>query len=282
MNDRTTNQETVDFGDVKVIFRLCPNCGHDNQGSEKIPYCPDTWDMTACARCAFIYLEKSVAYEELLSNMAWEKTSKAEEKRRARSRPISYRFSALTRKRLHLFPRKNAALLVGRYARPGRVLDLGCGDGGPAQDLSERFVPFGIEISATLAQRANAVFERRGGHVVNAPCVTGLKTFPDNYFSAATLRSYLEHELKPKEVLHEPFRCMDDNAVAVIKVPNYGCVNRMVTGRNWCGFRFPDHLNYFTPSSLREMVRDCGFAVRRFTLMDHLPTSDNMWMIIGK
>ena len=118
MNDRTTDQETLGFGDVKVIFRLCPNCGHDNQGSEKIPYCPDTWDMTACARCAFIYLEKSVAYEELLSNMAWEKTSKAEEKRRARSRPISYKFSALTRKRLHLFPRKNAALLIGRYARP--------------------------------------------------------------------------------------------------------------------------------------------------------------------
>ncbi len=79
MNNRTTDQETLDFGDVKVLFRLCPNCGHDNQGSEKIRYCPDTWDMTACARCGFIYLEKSVAYEELLSNMAWEKTSKVED-----------------------------------------------------------------------------------------------------------------------------------------------------------------------------------------------------------
>ncbi len=26
--------------------------------------------------------------------------------------------------------------------------------------------------------------------MVNAPCVTGLKTYPDNYFSAAALRSY--------------------------------------------------------------------------------------------
>ena len=283
VNNQITGQEPTDSGETKVVFRLCPNCGHNNEGSEKnTSYCPEFWRMTACSVCGFVYLEKSVSYEELHSDMAWEKTSKIEDRRREESQPISRKASALTRKRLHLLPRKNAAVLVERYARPGRVVDLGCADGAQSEGLSERFVPIGIEISAQLAQKGNAAFEKRGGHVINAPCLVGLKTFPDDHFSAATLRAYLEHELKPKEVLIELFRCMEKNGIAVVKVPNYASVNRMVRGSHWCGFRFPDHLNYFTPSSLKRMVLDCGFKIRRFHLIDRLPTSDNMWMIIEK
>jgi len=172
--------------------------------------------------------------------------------------------------------------LVKQYARPGRVIDLGCAGGDQLEGLDERFVPFGIEISAQDAQKGDALFKKRGGHVVNAPGLLGLQLFPDNYFSGATLRSYLEHELKPKEVLLELFRCMEKNGIAVVKVPNYASVNRMVRGSHWCGFRFPDHLNYFTPTSLKRMVLDCDFRIRRFNLIDRLPTSDNMWMIIEK
>ena len=181
-----------------------------------------------------------------------------------------------------MLPRKNAARLVERYALPGLVVDLGCANGPLGDELGEKFVPIGVEISSDLAQLADTAFKKRGGYAINAPGLAGLKTFPDDYFSAATLRSYLEHELNPKEVLKELFRCMVKGGIAVIKVPNYGSVNRMVTGSRWCGLRFPDHLNYFTPSSLRKMAVECGFRVRRFNFIDRLPTSDNMWMIIEK
>lgn len=282
MNERTSNHETVASPEAKIVFRLCPGCGHDNVGSKKISYCPDTWAMTACGACGFVYLERGVMYEELASNLAWEKTTKIRERQRAEARPISTKVKTLTRKRLHLLPRKNAARLVERYASPGLVVDLGCANGPMADELGEGFVPIGVEISSALAQAADAAFRKKGGHAINAPGLAGLKTFPDDYFSAATLRSYLEHELQPKEVLKELFRCMVKGGVAVIKVPNYASVNRMVTGSRWCGLRFPDHLNYFTPSSLREMVLDCGFGIRRFNFLDRLPTSDNMWLIIEK
>ena len=282
MNERTSDHEANASPETKIVFRLCPSCGHNNDGSEKISYCPDTWGMTACGACGFVYLEKGVIYEELASNLAWEITSKTREKQRTEARPVSSKLKALTRKRLHLLPRKNAMELVNRYALPGPVVDLGCGNGSLASDLGDGFVPIGIEISERLAQEADASFKELGGHAINAPGLAGLQTFPDDYFSAATLRSYLEHELKPKEVLKELFRCTVKGGIAVIKVPNYGSVNRMVTGSRWCGLRFPDHLNYFTPSSLRKMAVDCGFQIRRFTFLDRLPTSDNMGMIIEK
>ena len=282
VNEQTTDHEAMASPETKIVFRLCPSCGHNNEGSEKISYCPDPWAMTACGACGFVYLEKGVMYEELVSNMAWEKTSKIRETHRAEARPVSNKLKTLTRKRLHLLPRKNAARLVERYAPHGLVVDVGCGNGPLADELGEEFIPIGVEISSDLARKADTAFKNRGGHAINASGLAGLKTFPDDHFSAATLRSYLEHELNPKEVLKELFRCMVKGGIAVIKVPNYGSVNRMVTGSRWCGLRFPDHLNYFTPSSLRKMATECGFRVRRFNFIDRLPTSDNMWMIIEK
>jgi hypothetical protein len=57
-------------------------------------------------------------------------------------------------------------------------------------------------------------------------------------------------------------------------------VNRIVRGNKWCGFRFPDHVNQFTPKTLLRMVRDANYKVVKFNFFDYLPTSDNMWMVI--
>jgi hypothetical protein len=88
--------------------------------------------------------------------------------------------------------------------------------------------------------------------------------------------------MAPLPVLQELARTLAPRGVVVIKVPNYGSLNRRVMGSRWCGFRFPDHLNYFTPKSLRSMIADAGLKVQKFGLMDHLPTGDNMWMIAAK
>ena len=72
------------------------------------------------------------------------------------------------------------------------------------------------------------------------------------------------------------------DGVLIIKVPNYGSVNRRVFGRRWCGFRFPDHMNYFTPESLVRLCAECGLGVRAFSWLDRLPTSDNMWLVAGR
>jgi SAM-dependent methyltransferase len=211
--------------------------------------------------------------------MAWEKTTVAEVERRAELRPVSHRLSKLTRARMRLLPRKKMTELVARHARPGNIVDLGCGTGSQFDDLDENFVPFGVEISSEAAEAATRRFADRGGRAVNAPSFDGLKTFPEGFFTAAVLRSYLEHELRPRAVLTELRRTLVPGGVALIKVPNYASLNRHVTGRKWCGFRYPDHLNYFTPASLARMAAECGYRVC-FGLTDRLPTSDNMYAVL--
>ncbi len=270
-----------DSGKVAIVHRACPLCGHDNAAGPANRYSHAIWEVKDCARCGFVYIEKAPDYEALFSEMAWERTTKVEERRRAKIRPFSYGFSKKTRARMRILPRKKVPLLVEAHARAGNVIDLGCGDGGAMAKLSADFVPFGVEISTNLAASANEVFGARGGRVINAPSLEGLKEFSDAFFSAESLRSYLEHESQPGPVLRELHRTLAPGGVAIVKVPNYGSLNRMVTGRKWCGFRYPDHLNYFTPGTLRAMAERCGYHVW-FGLTFRLPTSDNMYAVLTK
>lgn len=213
--------------------------------------------------------------------MAWEKTSKIEDMRRAATRGYGYILSKKTRWRLHVLPRKKMTALVARHISPGNVIDLGCGSGGHMAELGNHYIPHGIEVSRTLFELANTAFRKLGGYAVHAPCLAGLQEFPDNYFSGATLRSYLEHESNPAEVLKELYRILKPGGAALVKVPNYASLNRLVMGRNWCGFRFPDHLNYFTPKTLKMMAVSTGYQVH-FGLTYKLPTSDNMLAVLTK
>ena len=52
-------------------------------------------------------------------------------------------------------------------------------------------------------------------------------------------------------------------------------------GARWCGFRYPDHLNYVTAKALGTMAAKAGFKTW-FGIAGRLPTSDNMWAVLTK
>lgn len=270
------------FGRLNLVARACPLCGDENEATRPSRYSLGIWTVKACRHCAFTYIDKAPSYAALVEQMAWEKSTQVAEQWRESVRPRQEKLDRWTRWRLHIFPKRRMSTLLMRYADRGKVVDLGCGAGNQLlQGLDPSFVPHGIEISREAAAEADARFRAHGGYAVNAPCLEGLRRFPDAYFSAATLRSYLEHELHPASVLDELGRTLKPGGVAIVKVPNFASVNRRVMGRRWCGFRHPDHLNYFTPATLTEMASKSGFRTW-FGLTWRFPTDDNMWALLRK
>ncbi|ESR25429.1 Methyltransferase type 11 [Lutibaculum baratangense AMV1] len=200
---------------------------------------------------------------------------------RMQQRPVGRRLSLATRWRTKLVPRREIEQLAAGLVPPGPILDIGCGSGMRGRRLPPGYVPYGIEVSAASSAVADREFGARGGACIHAPATEGLARFENGFFRGAILRSYLEHETQPREVLRELMRTLRPGGVAVVKVPNFASLNRRLAGRSWCGFRFPDHVNYFTPSALRTMAERAGFEVgwRRF---GRLPTSDNMWAYLRR
>lgn len=268
------------LGDVTLVPRDCPMCGSSRDGAAETAYSVSPWPMRECPTCALVYLSVAPEYAELRETMAWEKSSVVEDQWRDRRRPILRKLSKATRWRLQVMPRKSPAAILEKYLGGGNVVDVGCGDGKQLMELAPQFVPFGVEISRGLAARARERCAARGGDVINAPAMDGLAASPEGFFAGAILRSYLEHERDPVGVLRVLRARMAPGGIAVVKVPNYGCLNRKVLGHHWSGFRFPDHLNYFTPATLSDIAVRGGFRADFRGPTYKMPISDNMWALL--
>jgi SAM-dependent methyltransferase len=246
-------------------------------------YSHDHWRLKVCKKCQFVYLENAPAYEELAEHFAWEKSFAKEKERREAAEPVlQWLDTVATRIRKKGFGRKKLLKLLAKHVAGGHVLDVGCGAGKYLAMLPRRYVPHGIEISVGLAAAASRIAVPRGGAIANRNALDALGQFESDWFSGIIMHTYLEHEANPKEVLKATGRVLRKGGALIIKVPNYASINRRFRGKKWCGFRFPDHVNYFTPQSLRQMLADTGFKVRRMNFADRLPTSDNMWAVAGK
>lgn len=265
------------------IIRDCPLCSSLNKNKKPSVFSRDSWNIKTCSKCSFHYLENVVPYAELVKNYAWTETSKLENEFRLRRSPflkkLSNKYSWF---KDNILKRDKGAKLITKLVDSGKLLDVGCGSGVILKKLPKGVIPFGIEIESKTAKLTNEFAKKKGGQVWHNDAVSGLSEIDNDFFDCIVMQSYLEHEINPKEVLSGAFHVLKRNGLVIIKVPNFSCWNRYLRKENWCGFRFPDHVNYFTPYTLKKMVTDAGFKIRRFSLADRSPLSDNMWMLLTK
>jgi len=230
-----------------------------------------------------VYLENPVEYSALAGEMAWEKTYTAEAEARRRRNPALYRAARVPKSMWQRLVRRDKLVSWARlYLAAGPVLDVGCAGGHTLERLPSQFVPYGIEISTELSRLAQQRLAPRGGRVVQGDALTALCQFDAGFFTGVIMTSFLEHEPEPRPVLTAAARVMRADSCLIVKVPNFASWNRTLRGTRWCGFRFPEHVNYFTPPVLRLLVSGSGLQVLRFNLSDRFPTSDSMWLVAGR
>lgn len=254
------------------------------------------WILVRCKETDFHFIANPPRYERLSEEFAWEKTSKAERDRRRREERLVYLASTIAKKLKFAFrPKRNKMFDLARKVLPIKtnkkfvVLDIGCGNGKKMTSFCDRFrdigihiTPMGVEVSSCLANDSRQRFKQMGGDVIENNAIDGLLQVQPESVDLVTMLSFLEHESQPLQLLNSVRNALKPAGAIVIKVPNFACWNRKVRGRRWAGYRFPDHVSYFTPASLDLLARQSGFYLQPQRLSDRLPTNDNMYAVLIK
>lgn len=279
--------------------RTNPLSEMDDSGSRiALPqYSKGPWEIVECRTTGMVYLANPPEYSQLADEFEWEKSYLKEKADRKKREPVVSFVSGITKKiRLKFQKQQRIVRLCVELLREQnvrgigslRVLDVGCASADKLVQIAEiaagekiAITPVGVEISPPLSKIARERLEAFGGGCIQNSAIEGLAGVQSGSVDLIILCTFLEHEINPLPLLRVCREKLSAQGRVIIKVPNYDCLNRKIRQGRWCGFRYPDHVNYFTPRTLRLMVDRAGMKVRRMGLMDRFPTSDNMYAIIG-
>ena len=141
---------------------------------------------------------------------------------------------------------------------PGRVLDVGYGDGLLLDQARRRgWECWGLEVSAALVDRIRA--ERGLTHVFHGTIHSA--AYPSACFDAVLLINVIEHLRNPAEVLDEVARVTRPGGVVAVHAPNTGSLEARLRGPKWRHYDPYVHFYYFNAHTLARMLERSGLVV---------------------
>ena len=137
-----------------------------------------------------------------------------------------------------------------------KILDFGCGL-GDFLNLAKKdgFDVVGYDSSSYVKEY---VLEKYGIKILSSRLRSNL--FRENSFDCIVIFDVLEHLPNFKLVLGYLHRWLNAGGKIVITTPNLESWDARLLGKYWYGFRkIPEHVNYFSPSSIRKVLSETGF-----------------------
>ncbi|HEY4246638.1 MAG TPA: methyltransferase domain-containing protein [Lacunisphaera sp.] len=231
--------------------RPCPACGSDTK--ENLYRQSFTglsagtflrgYDVCSCKKCGFLYadgLPPAEAFDQYYAEMSkWEFLDNGGRE----SVQDQERFSVVADTVVKLMPDRN-----------GRVLDIGCATGGMLGALKKRGYHqlLGLDPSPQCASLALKNY----GIAVHTGAV---KAIPDLKpgFDLITILGVLEHIVDPQKTLRDIRAALSSKGLLYVSVPD---ASRFAQYMDSPFQQFSiEHIMYFTPGSLENLLRTAGF-----------------------
>lgn len=197
--------------------------------------------LVRCRSCGLVFAGWRPTDEELASN--YEGYSRADYD------------SPITRQRYQ-------ELLDGfeRYRRTNRILDMGCGIGFFLEEVQRR----GWEVHGSeFEPRALEINRAKGLRCVQAPI--DIDTFEPDSFDVITAFEVVEHLRDPLAEAAVIARTLRPGGLFYLTTPNFASLSRRLLGSRWSIITYPEHLLYFTPSTLNLWLGHFGFVPVKVT-----------------
>jgi SAM-dependent methyltransferase len=204
---------------------------------------PDAYRIVRCPECGTLRMSPRPAFEE---------------RRRAFSDLYPLFDWALGRKR----PRAEQRIArfshqigeINRRQRPGRLLDVGCGDGYFLLGMKRRgWEVTGIELHQKVAAyaRDELGLDVKGGaeHEVD----WGGK------YDCITLMGVIEDVDDPNACIERCFEHLHEGGLLVVQTHNIGSWEARFFGPHWFNIEAPRHVWHFSPETLKKLLQNNGF-----------------------
>lgn len=253
----------------RTATRACPLCGAC--GGELI-LAREPWRLIRCAGCGLAYMPEIPTEEAIDTDFEWADSFARERYERWMRNPLArlWTFFVLFAKPSR---ERRALRQIRRHVRRGRMLDVGCGDGRLGMlALRYGFDPVGVELSPKMAAKAR---RRLGPERVLCGRLEDFPLAPESFDVIVTV-SYLEHEPQPLPALRQMRGLLRPGGFCVHKTPNFDSLLRKALGARWSGFRWPEHVQYFSPATLSKLMQAAEYEPVETRAN---PLSDNFWII---
>ena len=138
---------------------------------------------------------------------------------------------------------------------PGRLLDIGCGDGTFGKNLAAAGWTV-VGLDPALQTKATHRFTSgsltlRNESIVDMPS--------DALFDVITLWDVVEHIEKPDQLIADAAARLAPGGILVVETGNYQSAGRLQSKSKWWNFQL-DHRWYFAPPQLSALLKNVGLS----------------------
>lgn len=230
----------------------CAACGSSRSEPEFTASDPDgqsplPFDVVRCSACGMVFVSPRPAGEDLGRFYTAGYYDKPGEDS-----------GGLGRRLARMFMLERAAK-AGRGMPPGRVLDIGCGEGTFLAAMRRRgWDAWGVEVSSEGSARAAA---RPGLHVLNKP-LEDCALEPAS-FDLITLWHSIEHVPDPEKLLRRAAGLLKEGGSLFLAFPSADSWDFKLFGPRWFHLDPPRHLHYFSPATMAALLERCGLEATR-------------------
>ncbi len=219
----------------RLIPRPCPACGVDQHTNL---FTKGTLTVVRCDACSMVFA--SPVEESFITGVFYDQLANpfylSPDKLQSDYAPVRFE------RELKLFR---------RFCPSGSVLDVGCSTGAFLFQLKRRFgdqyQTLGLDVSGPALDHA----AQQGVPILKEPFLTA--NFGARRFAAVTFWAVIEHLASPRDFLAKTAAILENNGLCFILVPNFRSLAVKILGSKY-RYIFPQHVNYFTLQTLKQLV----------------------------
>ena len=148
---------------------------------------------------------------------------------------------------------------IAEFVPSGKVLEVGCGYGYFLQcALQAGYDAYGIDLSPTAVKWASERLPER----VFCGLLEEVPQIQDQQYDVMFGSHLIEHLTTPGAFLDHAARLLRPGGLMVLVTPNIKSLLSRASGRRWVSYKIPEHVSYYDPNTITDLLSRAGFSVR--------------------